>query len=313
MVAGKQGLGKTTLLKTLFEHNIQPKQEGEDKPNQFHVYAPTDAIEVYSFGKFASSVLPSLTSPPPSSLSLETEDEEGNRLQIEAVDTPGFSDDVDPEQVCGKVMSFIEKTFDEVFEEESRVRRNPKFEEHRIHAVLYLVEPTGLDLKAVDAEFIKKLSNRSNVIPVIAKADSLTATERQKFKTQLAADFAKHGVNVYTFADHADGELGDGFEIRRDMQPLSVIGSVEPRLSDAKKARPYPWGIAECDNPAHCDLKTLTAAVFTVFRDELKEVTEDALYEKYRTEKLEDTGAIGLKKSTEKLVLQDRLAASNRS
>lgn len=82
-------------------------------------------------------------------------------------------------------MSFVEHTYDEVFEEESRVRRNPKFEEHRVHAILYLIEPTGLDLKAVDAEFIKKLSIRSNVIPLIAKADSLTAVERQKFKQQV--------------------------------------------------------------------------------------------------------------------------------
>ncbi len=78
MVVGKQGLGKTTLLKTMFEHNITPKLEGEDKPNQFNVYASTDSIQVYSF---------------------ELDDEEGNHLQIDAIDTLGFSDDVDPEEV----------------------------------------------------------------------------------------------------------------------------------------------------------------------------------------------------------------------
>lgn len=164
MVVGKQGLGKTTLLKTMFEHNITPKLEGEDKPSQFNVYAPTESIQVYSF---------------------EIDDEEGTHLHIEAIDTPGFSDDVDPEEVCNNVMSFVEHTYDEVFEEESRIRRNPKFEEHRVHAILYLIEPTGLDLKGIDAEFIKRLSVRSNVIPLIAKADSLTAVERQKFKQQV--------------------------------------------------------------------------------------------------------------------------------
>jgi len=78
MVAGKQGLGKTTLLKTIFDDNIKPELEGEDKPNQFNLYAPTENIHVASF---------------------EMDDEEGNRLQIEAVDTPGFSDDVDPEEM----------------------------------------------------------------------------------------------------------------------------------------------------------------------------------------------------------------------
>ena len=245
---------------------------------------------------------------------LETDDEDGNRLFIEAVDTPGFSDDVDPRDVCGKVMKFIENTYDEVFEEESRVRRNPKFEEHRVHAVLYFIEPTGLDLKAVDAEFIKKLSERSNVIPVIAKADSMTSAERQKFKTQLTNDFSRQGINMFSFSDLSDPELSStGFHIRKDMQPLSVIGSVEPRINDAKKGRPYPWGMAECENISHCDLSTLTTAVFTVFREELKEVTEDALYEKYRTEKLEKTGASAssLKKSSERLVMQEHLHLSN--
>jgi cell division control protein 11 len=289
MVVGKQGLGKTTLLKTLFEANVSPKLESEDKPSQFHIFAPTEAIQVYSF---------------------ETDDEEGNRLQIEAVDTPGFSDDVAPEQVFEQVMSFIEKTYDEVFEEESRVRRNPKFEEHRVHAILYLIEPTGLELKPVDAEFIRKLSVRTNVIPIIAKADSFTAIERQKFKSQLNTDFARFGINVYNFAEVSDNEVAPGFEIRREMQPFSVIGSVEPRTNEGKKGRPYPWGFAECDNLSHCDLRTLVTALFTAYRDELKELTEDSLYEKYRTEMLEQEEGSGPKKASADHPCQSELAAS---
>jgi len=187
-------------------------------------------------------------------------------------------------------MAFIEQTYDEVFEEESRVRRNPKFEEHRVHAILYLIEPTTLELKPVDAEFIRKLSARANVIPLIAKADGLTAIERQKFKNQLNADFARLGIDVYTFSEVVDNELAPGFEIRKEMQPFSVIGSVDPLPHGAKKGRPYPWGYAESENLSHCDLKSLVTALFTVYRDELKEVTEDNLYEKYRTEKLEQPG-----------------------
>ncbi len=82
-------------------------------------------------------------------------------------------------------MSFVENAYDEVFAEELRVRRNPKFEEHRVHAILYLIEPTGLALRPVDAEFMYKLSERGNVIPIISKADSFTAVERQKFKLQV--------------------------------------------------------------------------------------------------------------------------------
>ena len=34
-----------------FDDNVTPKLESEDKPNQFHIYAPTEDIQVYAFGK----------------------------------------------------------------------------------------------------------------------------------------------------------------------------------------------------------------------------------------------------------------------
>lgn len=83
------------------------------------------------------------------------------------------------------LLKFLEKQFDEVFEEEQRIHRNPKFEEHRVHALLYFLEPTALGIKQFDIDFMKLLAPRVNVIPIIAKSDGLTATERESFKTKV--------------------------------------------------------------------------------------------------------------------------------
>lgn len=87
-------------------------------------------------------------------------------------------------------MQHLEGTFDEVFEEEQRIHRNPKFEEHRIHALLYLLEPTSLGLKQFDIDFMKRLAPRVNIIPVIAKADGMNEVEKQVAKKMVSSSVA---------------------------------------------------------------------------------------------------------------------------
>ena len=45
--------------------------------------------------------------------------------------------------------------------------------------------------------------------------------------------------------------------------PFSIIGSEEEIEIDGQpvRARIYPWGIAEVDNPKHCDFSRLRGAL----------------------------------------------------
>ena len=56
----------------------------------------------------------------------------------------------------------------------------------RIHCCLYFIAPTGHSLKAIDIAVMKKLSEVVNVVPVIAKSDSLTLEEREAFKRSVS-------------------------------------------------------------------------------------------------------------------------------
>lgn len=55
------------------------------------------------------------------------------------------------------------------------------------------------------------------------------------------------------------------------------------------RARRYPWGVVNVDDPAHSDFSRLRSALLSSHLTDLKEITHDFLYENYRTEKLSRT------------------------
>ena len=57
--------------------------------------------------------------------------------------------------------------------------------DNRVHVVLYFIEPNGHSLKETDIEFMRCISRRANVIPVISKSDSMTKYELIAFKQQV--------------------------------------------------------------------------------------------------------------------------------
>ena len=106
------------------------------------------------------------------------------RLRLTVVDTPGYGDFVNNEEAWQPILSNIEACFDSYLEQENRVNR-AKLVDNRIHALIYFIEPTGHALKQVDVDFMKKLHTKVNLIPVIAKADTMTEEEVTAFKQRV--------------------------------------------------------------------------------------------------------------------------------
>lgn len=76
------------------------------------------------------------------------------------------------------------------------------------------------------------------------------------------------------------------------MLPFAIVGSEEEMTIDGEvvRARRYPWGIVNVDDPAHSDFSRLRSALLSSHLTDLKEITHDFLYENYRTEKLSRGG-----------------------
>lgn len=75
--------------------------------------------------------------------------------------------------------------------------------------------------------------------------------------------------------------------------PFAVVGAnYEVTNSEGRKVRGrrYPWGIIEVDNEDHCDFVKLRQMLIRTHMEELKENTNNLLYENYRSDKLIQMG-----------------------
>lgn len=69
-------------------------------------------------------------------------EENGVRLRLTVVDTPGYGDFINNEEGWKPILDNIEARFDAYLEQENRVNRM-KMVDNRVHACLYFIEPTG--------------------------------------------------------------------------------------------------------------------------------------------------------------------------
>ncbi|KAF9036430.1 septin [Hymenopellis radicata] len=271
MVVGASGTGRTTFVNTLCESEVLAHKIA-DNPDTAH---QEEGIRIK-----------------PVNVELE---EDGVRIALTIVDTPGFGDNIDNEFAFQEIVGYLERQYDDILAEESRIKRNPRFRDNRVHALLYFIPQRVIRiLREMDIELMRRLSPRVNVIPVVGKADSLTPSELRGFKKRIMEDIEHYDIPVYNFPydveEDDEDTIQDNSELRA-LLPFAVIGSEEEIEIDGQpvRARIYPWGIAEVDNPQHSDFSRLRSALLNSHLADLKSLTHDVLYETYRTEKLSRT------------------------
>jgi len=42
-----------------------------------------------------------------------------------------------------EIVGYLERQYDDILAEESRIKRNPRFRDNRVHVLLYFITPTG--------------------------------------------------------------------------------------------------------------------------------------------------------------------------
>lgn len=42
-----------------------------------------------------------------------------------------------------EIVGYLERQYDDILAEESRIKRNPRFRDNRVHVLLYFIPPTG--------------------------------------------------------------------------------------------------------------------------------------------------------------------------
>uniref|UniRef100_A0A8C7HW60 Septin 6 n=1 Tax=Oncorhynchus kisutch TaxID=8019 RepID=A0A8C7HW60_ONCKI len=259
---GETGLGKSTLMDTLFN----TKFEGEPtQHNQPGVQLKSNTYELQ---------------------------ESNVRLMLTVVNTVGFGDQINKEDSYKSIVEFIDTQFEAYLQEELKIKRTlHSYHDTRIHACLYFIAPTGHSLKSLDLVTMKKLDSKVNIIPIIAKSDAISKSELTKFKIKITSELVSNGVLIYQFPidDETVAEINSTMNAHL---PFAVVGSTEEVKIGNKmvKARQYPWGTVQVENENHCDFVKLREMLIRVNMEDLREQTHTRHYELYRRCKLEEMG-----------------------
>ena len=83
------------------------------------------------------------------------------------------------------IVKYIKDQHSAYLRKELTAMRDRYIQDTRIHCCLFFINPTGHSLRPIDVIVMKKLSEVVNVVPVIAKSDSLMLEEREMFKQKV--------------------------------------------------------------------------------------------------------------------------------
>ncbi|KAI5961730.1 spn4 [Candida margitis] len=267
MVAGESGLGKTTFINTLFQTSLKPHQDPRTRHNKFT--SPHQTVEI----DIVRAIL----------------EEKNFKIRLNIIDTPGFGNNVNNNDSWVPIIDFIDDQHESFMRQEQQPSRLAK-KDLRVHACLYFIRPTGHSLKPLDIEVMKRLSTRVNLIPVIAKADTLSPQEMDTFKNRIREIIEAQDISIYI----PPLELDDPASAEHSKQlieamPFSIIGSeedVEVAPGQFVRGRKYPWGVVEIENDQHCDFKKLRSLLLRTNMLDLILSTNELHYETFRSIKL---------------------------
>ncbi|XP_023610996.1 septin-12 isoform X1 [Myotis lucifugus] len=221
MVVGQSGLGKSTMVNTLFKSKIWKSTPSGlvlgPTPQTLQLHSMTHVIE-----------------------------EKGVRLKLTVTDTPGFGDQINNDK-C---------------------------------------------LRPLDIEFLRRLCRTVNVVPVIARADSLTIEERENFRRTIQHNLRTHSIDVYP-QQCFDEDVNDKIlncKIR-DRIPFAVVGADREHMVNGRcvLGRKTKWGIIEVENMEHCEFPLLRDLLIRSHLQDLKDITHNVYYENYRVCRLNES------------------------
>jgi septin family protein len=238
LVIGSKSSGKTSFIDFLRTALALPAKK---RPHTPQPVSPAGAFSPDS--EFTSEYL-------------ETE-VDGERVGVTLWDSQGLEKSVVDFQLP-IVTSFIESKFEETFAEEQKVVRAPGVRDTHIHCVFLILDPARLDANAsearkrqgkkfntqtagglddeLDLNVLRELQGKTTVIPVISKADTITAAHMRHLKKVVWDTIKRAKLDPLESLnlDDSDGEDEDRLDERDEdayIQPSNAEAKLANRSS----------------------------------------------------------------------------------
>lgn len=322
LLVGESGLGKTTFINSLFHSNVLEKKQLEAR-----------------FDALATGTHRPLPTKPQIEITQAKIEEKGFPVLLTLVDTPGFGDGISNTEGAQSIVKFIDDQFEsymrqeaspnrglyqpvsslKTFENDENTRENNGYRkpivDMRVHACLYFIPPHNKSLRRLDIEAMQILGQRVNLIPVIAKSDSLTRKSLRELKQHVREMIEKYEIQVFS-CDGIDELLEENQNLepidssaegnkkaavsaeeqKRNAEldaamPFAVVSSTEEVTNSQGQrvlGRQYPWGIVEVENDDHSDFRKLRSLLIRTHMYDLILSTEKIRYQAYRDSRLKE-------------------------
>ena len=237
------------------------------------------------------------------------------RIIVTIVDTGGYGNYVNNSSHITALLEYIERQ-NEAYECAGIYRnRDDRSKDTRIHCLFYLFVPHRV--QHIDIEFLRSLQKRVPIVPIISKADTLTAWELAEQLHLIHTRLSDAGIDCFDFeeSDIDESWLEQRFDtstftrLGRAMEGVShgptgtiesedvateaVTGTVtdsqaRPRIRNVFAVisgnRKYNYGTASGDDSELSDTKRLHTVLFRSL-GKLRKQT-DAIHEEWRSKRL---------------------------
>jgi len=212
-------------------------------------------------------------------------------LDVTLIDTPGYGDlniDRPGNLSVDKVVAEVNRRIVEHLDKRVATRACMPLDDEKklwndlVHLCLFFVSPHRM--KRADVELMRRLHTLVPLVVVVAKADTMTKAETERFKQEIRSQLSQQGVRTFAFENarikeveelHRMHYVAPSTSCARCQQPLQCEHCLESSRSAAPvevtyhgnlpwavmaaddSTRHYVWGTAETDNPHHSELPAL--------------------------------------------------------
>lgn len=173
-----------------------------------------------------------------------------------------------------------------------KVNRNPKFTDDIIELIFLFINPIGKGLTQLEIELLHSLEDKCNVVPIIGKADMLTQEELQRQKQLINVSLRQNDLHVFDFMCSYNADDNE-FQQLKDLQellPFSVISGTGNETEN-NNFNIRNTLVGNIDIGKYSDMNTLKYALFKSHFFEFKDITNNHIYELFRTKKLLNTAS----------------------
>ncbi|CAG2168981.1 unnamed protein product, partial [Oppiella nova] len=169
MCLGQTGVGKSTLLDSLFNMKFP------DVSTRSHNISAVDVTANY--------------------YDLQ---ERNIKLKLGLIESKGFGDQINKGDSYKSVVEYIDQQFERYLQEELKIHRNQSpVNDTRVHICLYMISPVGHGLRAIDLVTMRSLAAKCNLIPLIAKSDTIMRLELERLRVKIMSEIVTNGINIY--------------------------------------------------------------------------------------------------------------------